>query len=134
MKEAKTRPPCTCGKPSRVLVAENEESVWLCNDCAEPPALEAITPNTDHPTFTDIADAFDYCREKDEVVKAFVDGKLYTLYPEGHFTYGLQEPSASRLRELELALTKMDSAFSTNPITGDRTVQAILQTLLNKSP
>ncbi|MBC8446069.1 MAG: hypothetical protein H8D74_02595 [Chloroflexi bacterium] len=38
MNKTKTRPPCTCGKPSRVLVAKNGESVWLCNDCAEPPA------------------------------------------------------------------------------------------------
>ena len=42
MNKTKTRPPCTCGKPSRVLVAKNGESVWLCNDCAEPPADDPI--------------------------------------------------------------------------------------------
>lgn len=44
MKKTKTRPPCAaCGKPGRVLIAENGESVWLCNDCADAPAPAAHT-------------------------------------------------------------------------------------------
>lgn len=35
-----------------------------------------------------------------------------------------------RLNELETAILKMDSAFRTNSLTGDKTVQAIVQTLL----
>jgi len=50
-----------------------------------------------YPTFEDIVAAFDYCREKDEKVKAWVDGKLYTLYPKGWATYepGTPAPDAS---------------------------------------
>jgi hypothetical protein len=35
-----------------------------------------------------------------------------------------------RLDELEIAIIKMDSAFRTNPLTGDKTVRAIVQVLL----
>lgn len=36
-----------------------------------------------------------------------------------------------RLDELEMAIIKMDSVFRANPLTGDKTIQAIVQTLLD---
>ena len=36
------------------------------------------------PTFNDIADAFDYCREADKPIKAVVDGVCYKLFPSGY--------------------------------------------------
>lgn len=36
-----------------------------------------------------------------------------------------------RLNELEMAILKMDSAFRTNPLTGDRSVYASVQVLLD---
>ena len=44
------------------------------------------------------------------------------------FLLGVQK----RLDELETAILKMDSAFRTNPLTGDKTVQAIVKTLLDE--
>ncbi len=49
--------------------------------------------------------------------------------PISHITSFLLEVQ-DRLDELEIATLKMDSAFRTNSLTGDKTVQAIVKTLL----
>lgn len=50
--------------------------------------------------------------------------------PISHITPFLLEVQ-DRLDELEMAILKMDSAFRTNPLTGDRSVYAIVQVLLD---
>jgi len=39
------------------------------------------------PTFNDIADAFDYCREAAKPIKAVVDGVCFKLFPSGYFEW-----------------------------------------------